>query len=117
VDAKTNSEANKIAYQDWVTSHSAVEIRDANRARASLRRLRYHPRTYMPIKDDRQVAIARGAYTFFVKEMVDAGETDGMKASEGLVRIGELWRGLSEQEKEVNRNLMLVDSLYESFSH
>jgi hypothetical protein len=114
VDAKTNAEANSVAYKDWVTSRSAVEIRDANRARASLRRLRYHPRTYTPIKDERQVAIARGAYTFFVKEMIDAGETDGMKASEGLVRIGEIWRGLAEEEKEVSRNL--ADTLYE-FPH
>lgn len=107
--AEANKKENKIAYENWVNSHSARDIRDANQARAALRRLKYHPRRYADIKDDRQVKRINGAYTHFSREAHAMGELDGLTIPQMGTRLGEMWRSMTETEKNKYRKMHEAD--------
>lgn len=98
---KSNAQKNNASYEQWVNTHSPLEIRNANLARASLRRLKYHPRVYSPIKDERQVSPPLPPYGFFMRESAAAGEMDGLTVPQAGARMGQMWRNMSENEKNV----------------
>ncbi|KAL1958550.1 hypothetical protein VTO42DRAFT_4147 [Malbranchea cinnamomea] len=103
--AKANAEQNKINYERWVKSHSALEIYKANLARAQLRRLNYYPRRYANIKDDRQVPRPLGPFSHFMREAHATGELDGLTVAQTGTRLGEMWRSMTETEKNKYRQM------------
>lgn len=93
-------------------SHSPLEIRKANLARASLRRLKYFPRRYKALEDDRQVKPITGPYTHFMREIHSFGELNGLTVAQCGVRLGEIWRSLTETEKNVRTEPVIAEFVY-----
>ncbi|PGG96227.1 hypothetical protein GX51_07933 [Blastomyces parvus] len=104
--AESNRATNKTAFHDWVYRHTPLQIKEANDARRKLRRLLNKKRGFMEIADDRQPKRPANAYMHFVKEVSASGDvstTDRMKKS------AELWRALSESEKEKYQRMALEE--------
>ncbi|KAI1925368.1 hypothetical protein LOZ65_002905 [Ophidiomyces ophidiicola] len=100
--AKENVEANREAFAQWVKSHTALQIKEANTARRRLRRLT--KRSVREISDSRQVKRPKTSYIIFAQEKLQSGEFDHLELTKKMVHIGQTWRNLSsaEQEKYVN---------------
>lgn len=98
--SQEESAKNEREYQSWVTSHTPEQIRQANLARAELKRLKVPGFTlYKEIKDNRQLTRPGNAFSIFVRDV---------KEDVGLTSVGELgreaarrWRSLEPSEKQV----------------
>ncbi|PGH33333.1 hypothetical protein GX50_03810 [[Emmonsia] crescens] len=104
--AESNRAANKATYQEWVNSHTPLQIKEANAARRKLRRLLNKKRGFMEISDDRQPKRPANAYMHFVKEVSASGE---VSTSDRMKKSAELWRGLSASEKEKYQQMALEE--------
>jgi hypothetical protein len=90
---------------EWVHTFTPEEIRVANRARATLRRVLKDKQKATPahtekIPDDRHVK-KRTAFSDFVKARYDTGDFKGIKASDAAPLIAAEWKALSATEKKV----------------
>lgn len=99
--AKENTEANRLAFEQWVKSHTPFQIKEANAARKRLRALLGRPRAYADIKDPRQVKRPRLAYIIYAVEQFQSGQFDDLEAKERVSEIAKSWRSLTEAEKDV----------------
>ncbi|KAK2865306.1 hypothetical protein FQN49_003709 [Arthroderma sp. PD_2] len=96
-----NITTNRHNLEQWVESHTPLEIKNANDARRKLRRiLSSKSRTYNAIKDDRQVKPPRSAYIFYAADKQKTGALDHLSAKERLSEIARTWNNASESEKE-----------------
>lgn len=100
--AQANAVANDEALKKWVTSHTALEIKNANHARLRLKKLLNHGKKLPPIQDDRLVRGPRTPYIIYSNEVRD--KTNSSITEESLT-IGNAWRNLSDSEKKVSRSL------------
>ncbi|ODH44667.1 hypothetical protein ACO22_00824 [Paracoccidioides brasiliensis] len=95
--AQLNRASNKTMFQDWVKSHTPLQIKQANMARQRLRKLFKKPRRFMKIRDDRQIKRPVNAYLFFLKEAFASG---GIFDKESMSKTAAAWRGMTAGEKE-----------------
>ncbi|GAM86156.1 hypothetical protein ANO11243_041670 [Dothideomycetidae sp. 11243] len=87
----------KKAYEDWVTQHHPDEIRRANRARISLRRLKT-PGNWNAIKDDRQLSQPASPFLLYLADVRNEFASHDVK--EAAKAAGQRWKTLSESDKE-----------------
>ncbi|KAL2178533.1 uncharacterized protein P884DRAFT_276449 [Thermothelomyces heterothallicus CBS 202.75] len=98
-EGRKNKVTNDVNFRNWVDSHTAHEIREANLARQLLRR-KYSIQVGPTIRDPRFPKPALNGYAAYVKSRYHAPEYDGVKPSERLVRIGEEWKTLSPEQRK-----------------
>ncbi|KAA8652137.1 hypothetical protein EYZ11_012792 [Aspergillus tanneri] len=104
---KSNKEANEVAYKEWIKSHPAVQVRDANIARRRLARLT--GRIFPPLRDDRLVKRPRNAFSFYMKERYGGGDFKHMTAPEMISQARQEWQGMTNIEKEKYEELKRSD--------
>ena len=111
---KANYVANKEALKIWVESHTEEEIRKANAARRALKRLAEKPlpegrkqgyvsknKSFSTIKDVRAPKKQDNAYITYVRERFASGDMADTKGPAAMKTIGEAWKKLSAEEKQV----------------
>ncbi|KAK2796295.1 hypothetical protein FQN50_009621 [Emmonsiellopsis sp. PD_5] len=97
--AHSNHAANRSAYEEWVKSHTPLEIKQANAARRKLRHLVGKPKAYADIPDSRQVKQSRSAYILYVKEQLSGGG-DYLEIRKKMSKAAQTWKTLSDHERE-----------------
>ncbi|EFR03664.1 HMG box protein [Nannizzia gypsea CBS 118893] len=108
--AEKNAETNRHNLEQWIESHTPLEIRNANAARRKLRRiLPKKSRTYGAIKDDRQVKAPRNAYLLYSLDKHNSGEFNHLPAKERIAETARSWKNASESEKERYKALQEED--------
>ncbi|KAI9710939.1 MAG: hypothetical protein M1820_002376 [Bogoriella megaspora] len=112
--ANENKAAFQTEYDKWVRSHSAEQIRQANAARANLRRklttissnpghkksAKFQGRVIHNIRDDRAVKRPVNAYTQYVVERFTTGDFKGVKPTDATKLIGEEWKAMDASDKQ-----------------
>ena len=93
--ARESQSSAESAYASWVSGHSADEVRRANAARASLRRLGHVK--FRAIKDPRALSRPATPFIVFATERRDPG--DGLV--EAARAAGREWKALGQSEKQV----------------
>ncbi|SPO00973.1 uncharacterized protein DNG_03721 [Cephalotrichum gorgonifer] len=96
-EADANRLANTETFKNWVRSHTAEEIYEANRARARLGRTFNKPHRKIP--DDRVPSRPSSAYTLFVKDRWASGTVPG-SAVGASKQLGSEWKALSEEQRQ-----------------
>lgn len=107
--AHTAKEESQAEYKRWVESYSVEQIEAANRARASLRRKLPSEKNkgkristkWPEIKDERRAKRPLTAYVQFTINRNATGDFRNIKISERAKLIGQEWKTLSEDEKQV----------------
>lgn len=99
--ANQSKAANATAYRQWIESHPATTIHEANLARQRLRKLGVRA---LPLQDHRQVVHLRNRYTYFYQERTKSGDFRGLKMVEAVKLIAREWSALSASEKKVCRS-------------
>ncbi|EZF31296.1 hypothetical protein H109_00210 [Trichophyton interdigitale MR816] len=108
--AEKNAETNRHNLEQWIESHTPLEIKNANAARRKLRRiLPKKSRLYSPIKDDRQVKGPRNAYLLYSLDKHNSGELSYLSAKERVAETARSWKNASESEKEKYKSLQEED--------
>ncbi|DAA75728.1 TPA_exp: putative HMG box protein [Trichophyton benhamiae CBS 112371] len=108
--AEKNAETNRHNLEQWIESHTPLEIKNANAARRKLRRiLPKKSRIYGPIKDYRQVKGPRNAYLLYSLDMHNSGELRHLSAKERIAETARSWKNASESEKEKYKSLQEED--------
>ncbi|KAF2145711.1 uncharacterized protein K452DRAFT_295298 [Aplosporella prunicola CBS 121167] len=98
--ANESRAANAAAYKKWLESYTPAEIRQANQARASLRRKtdgKYRPGN---IKDDRLVKGSKSAYVIFCESRWKSGDLANISVIEAAKLMGQEWKKLGAAEKK-----------------
>ncbi|CZT48290.1 uncharacterized protein RSE6_08965 [Rhynchosporium secalis] len=100
--ANENKAENAAAYKKWVESHTPDEIRQANLARAALRRLKGNKaKKPSNIKDERQPKRALSAQFFFHRERWASGDLKGIRIPDATALLFKEWNELSPAQKQV----------------
>lgn len=98
--AESNKALNHAAYEAWVQSHTPLQIKEANHARAKLRKNGAMKR--LPtIIDSRQVKRPANAMLFYASEQRAAGHFKDMSLGDGTKEMFKRYSQLSEHEKQV----------------
>lgn len=99
-------------YKAWIETHSQVEIRQANSARSTLRKMQkadlksigtLAPKRLRPLNDHRAPLRSRNAYTIFLTERYATGDMKGISISEAGKLIAKEFAALSASEKKVRQ--------------
>ncbi|CAK7274505.1 hypothetical protein SEPCBS119000_006207 [Sporothrix epigloea] len=96
--ADRNRASNAADYQAWVTSHTATQTVDANRARAQLNRIAKIKRR--AIQDDRLPKRPTTSFSLFTKERWATGEFAGRPLAEAARTIAAEWKSLSATDRQ-----------------
>ncbi|KAJ0424674.1 hypothetical protein BJY00DRAFT_276131 [Aspergillus carlsbadensis] len=107
-EAKTNTIANKAAYEAWIKSHTPKQILEANHARRRLSQLKVTKRLVL-LKDDRLVKRPTASYFYFLADRRKAGSGIGKSMTEEASSLGEEWNNLAQAEKEKYIQLAKAD--------
>lgn len=103
--ARQRSEARRAEYQKWIQSHTPLQIRIANIARATLRRKfadqKHGPAHTAKLLDDRHVKLAPTGYILFFKGRHASGDMKNIKTVDATKLIASEWKALSPSEKKV----------------
>lgn len=87
------------AYDQWIKSHTPLQIKEANLARRRLAKLK---KSSVPqLRDDRLVKRPRTAFVHYFVERTEGGDFKHMAAKDITSRVTEEWRGMTDYEKEV----------------
>ncbi|GAB1196282.1 hypothetical protein APSETT444_005551 [Aspergillus pseudonomiae] len=105
--AESNRNANEAAYDQWIKSHTPLQIKEANLARNRLTKLT--KKKYPLLRDDRLVKRPSSSYVFFYLERTGQGDFKHMTVKDIGARVAEEWKGLTESEKEKYYKLHLAD--------
>ncbi|KAJ5698499.1 hypothetical protein N7462_000504 [Penicillium macrosclerotiorum] len=101
--ARENRAANETAFAEWVQQYTPRQIKDANTARQTLRRLIGKDKIkhkFRPIKDDRLVKPPQSAYLWFFQERFASGDFQYIsKLSDASAPIGAEWKNMSEHQQ------------------
>ena len=100
--ANENKAKNQANYRKWIESYTPAQIRQANLARISLKRRLKQPRSWPPLRDERQVTGFRSPYIFFFTERRKSGDYHGIKTTEAARLIATEFRALSADELKVS---------------
>ncbi|KAF2761794.1 hypothetical protein EJ05DRAFT_496688 [Pseudovirgaria hyperparasitica] len=98
-----NKADNTAAYEKWVKSYTPEQIRIANAARSSLRRLAKaskKPVSYRLIHDERAPKRPATSYTSFATDRYSSGDFTAIPMTEAGKLMGEEWRALNASEKQ-----------------
>ncbi|KAK6828707.1 hypothetical protein RU639_003759 [Aspergillus parasiticus] len=106
--AESNRNSNESTYDQWIKSHTPLQIKEANLARSRLTKLTN--KRYPPLRDDRLVKRPSSSYVFFFIERTGQGDFKHMAAKDIATRVAEEWKGLTESEKEKYHKLQLADT-------
>ncbi|KAB8222273.1 hypothetical protein BDV33DRAFT_168832 [Aspergillus novoparasiticus] len=106
--AESNRNSNESTYDQWIKSHTPLQIKEANLARNRLTKLTN--KRYPPLRDDRLVKRPSSSYVFFFIERTGQGDFKHMAAKDIATRVAEEWKGLTESEKEKYHKLQLADT-------
>ncbi|KAJ5151954.1 hypothetical protein N7492_010249 [Penicillium capsulatum] len=98
IQAQENEVANKASYDAWIQTHTPLQIRRANDARAALNRLGKKPNK--PLKDARLPRRPYTSYTCFFRERSESGDLKHMSLVEFSKQVSSEWKSLNEAEKE-----------------
>ncbi|WEW61607.1 hypothetical protein PRK78_007098 [Emydomyces testavorans] len=101
--AKANVDANRAAFEQWVKSHTPLQIKEANAARRRLGRLL--GRSIREIPDPRQVKRPKTSYLIFAQERLHSGELNHLGATERMSNIAGAWRNMTKSEQEKYQQL------------
>lgn len=106
--ANQNKEANQDAYAKWIKQHTPEQIRQANLARANLKRKvnagkapKAVARGLYPLKDDRQIKRPTSAFFKFSIDRRNSGDFKGISLGESAKLITKEWKETSASEKKV----------------
>jgi hypothetical protein len=103
---ESNKVANASAYEEWVKSHTPLQIREANLARKRLAKFteqRKNPIKLPPIRDDRQVKLPPTSFCLYLSERYESGDLKHMSIGDATARVAQEWKGLTDSEKEVRQ--------------
>ncbi|KAJ5985206.1 hypothetical protein N7522_012402 [Penicillium canescens] len=109
--AEENKAANKASYEDWLNSHTPLQIKKANIARLSLTRIegKPHSKRWTLIQDERLVRRPSSAYTFYCTEGLKSSDNQHMPVRERISVIAGEWKAMSEAEKEPYHKMSIED--------
>ncbi|KAL8645099.1 MAG: hypothetical protein Q9210_006894 [Variospora velana] len=96
--ANQNRATNKRQYGEWIRSFTPIQIRQANAARAQLKRKT--KAGWPKLGDERQVKRFRNVYSFFLSARYKSGDLAGVPFVEASKLIGSEWKALSADEKK-----------------
>lgn len=96
-----NKVTNEVNLKNWVDSHSAQEIREANLARQLLKR-KYDIQVGPTIRDPRFPKPVMNGYAAYVKSRYHAPEYEGVSPTDRLIKIGQEWKKLSPEQRKVS---------------
>lgn len=91
-------------FQEWLSTHTPAQIKDANVARARLRKLVDPKKAYQfaPIKDARLLKKPAGTYLQYHMERLDSGDFRGVSVANASRDISTEFKALSASEKKVS---------------
>ncbi|KAF2638159.1 hypothetical protein P280DRAFT_471825 [Massarina eburnea CBS 473.64] len=95
--------AKRAEFEKWVRTHTPEQIRQANLARAWLRKKLTAPsarRRYVPLVDDRLLKMPASPYLRFSNERRATGDFKAIKVIEAVKLIAAEWKVLSDAEKK-----------------
>jgi len=96
-----------VAYKKWIDSHTPEEIRLANNARKSLKRMGVkgadakHSKKYPLLMDPRLPKRPSPAWTLFVTSRWQSGDFKGINITDATKQIMKEWRALPASERKV----------------
>ncbi|KAE8159954.1 hypothetical protein BDV40DRAFT_271673, partial [Aspergillus tamarii] len=96
---ESNRNSNESTYDQWIKSHTPLQIKEANLARNKLTRLTN--KRYPLLRDERLVKRPSSSYVFFYLERTGQGDFKHMAVKDISARVAEEWNGLTDSEKEV----------------
>lgn len=99
--ADENAAKYAAKYEEFIKSHTPLQIKEANAARRKLAKLRGTKARIL--HDERQVKTPRNAFTFFL--------TEKGAVKEKFASLAEEWKSASDTEKEVRLQTQLVPYL------
>ncbi|PLB40023.1 uncharacterized protein BDW47DRAFT_123964 [Aspergillus candidus] len=105
--AEANRKTNATTREEWIKSHTPLQIKDANHARRRLAHLTNKKAALL--HDDRLVKRPSSAYAQFLQERIRNGDFKYMSVVEIGQRTGEEWNGMTEPEKAKYRELEVAD--------
>ncbi|KAK2742564.1 hypothetical protein FQN57_005190 [Myotisia sp. PD_48] len=97
--AEQNSIINKRAHDEWIQSHTPLEIKEANAARRRLRKL-LNTRKYPLLVDKRQVKKPLSAYLIFLTSKIATEDLKHFPIKERFGQVAHLWKHMAESEKQ-----------------
>jgi hypothetical protein len=109
----TAKEEKEAELKRWVEQHSAEEIKLANHARARLRaklessKGKNRHSKWPPIRDERSAKRPVSTFLQFSINRQNSGDFHNIKVTERAKLIGQEWKALSQEEKDVSRWRML----------
>ncbi|KAE8135461.1 hypothetical protein BDV38DRAFT_139495 [Aspergillus pseudotamarii] len=106
--AESNRNSNESTYNQWIKSHTPLQIKEANLARNKLTRLT--SKRYSLLRDERLVKRPSSSYVFFYLERTGQGDFKHMAVKDISARVAEEWNGLTDTEKEKYHKLQLADT-------
>ncbi|KAE8147411.1 hypothetical protein BDV25DRAFT_33775 [Aspergillus avenaceus] len=96
--AEANRATNEAEYEKWIKSHTPLQIKEANQARARLTKITN--KKYFALRDDRLVKRPTPAYMIFYIERVEQGDFKHMQVKDISARVSEEWKGLTDSERQ-----------------
>ncbi|KAL9621592.1 MAG: hypothetical protein Q9160_003984 [Pyrenula sp. 1 TL-2023] len=108
--AAQNSEENKANLRKWLQTLSPDQIRLANRARNTLRRLykeksaKAYVKSPAILTDERLVKRQANSYNLFWRERYASGDFSGMTVPEASKLAGQEWRDMSDAQKQLYKD-------------
>ncbi|KAI1143421.1 hypothetical protein F5Y05DRAFT_408866 [Hypoxylon sp. FL0543] len=104
--AEQNKLSNAAAYKAWVESHTPVQMHNAIKARASLKR-KYNIPTgaVKTIRDDRLPKKAINAYSLFTRARWASGDFANSNIPDASKQISRQWKALPETERHAYEDL------------
>ena len=102
--ANQSKAANEAEYKQWVESHTAEQIRQAQAARRRLKQLvqkKKGSNAFSPIHDERQVKRPASPFNQFLSDRYASGDFKSIGFGETAKLITSEFRALSQSEKTV----------------
>ena len=109
--ANERTAAQQAQYKAWIESHTPEQIREANAARAMLRRKHklsgkelktsQHPSHTSKLIDERQPKHPGSPFTVFTKIRFASGDFKNIRVIEAIKLVANEWKALSADEKKV----------------
>ncbi|TAQ88506.1 hypothetical protein B7494_g3130 [Chlorociboria aeruginascens] len=108
--ASKNKADNDIAYKEWVTQYTPDQIRNANIARAALKRRKIKSsHNFLPIQDERLPLRPRSSLNFFTQERWSSGDMKGLAFPEATALIVKEFKDLPASERKVLDDRVAAD--------
>ncbi|CAK7239753.1 MAG: hypothetical protein STHCBS139747_001188 [Sporothrix thermara] len=106
--ADQNRAANAAAHKEWVESHTAAQVADANRARTQLNRIA--KTKHRVIQDARLPKRPTSSFSLFTKERWATGEFSGRPLAEAARTLAAEWKSLPQNERQHYDDLAKTES-------